>query len=58
MRVTDDNCLGCCLCPDCGGQAHWSLYERRHACADPDCAKVFREHDDTQFEQDDDTDGD
>lgn len=39
-----DNCLGFCLCPTCGGPAHWSPALQLHGCADPDCATVFAEH--------------
>lgn len=58
MATTDDNCLGCCRCPQCGVTAYWRPVEKMHACADPDCAHQFSEHDDTQFEQDDDTNAD
>jgi len=58
MKTTDENCRGCCRCPNCGVTAYWSPRLKRHACADPDCATEFADHDDSQFEDDDDTDGD
>lgn len=44
-RWTDEDCEGCCRCPTCGGPAHWSFHEKRHACADPACRTEFTEHD-------------
>jgi len=57
-HVTDDNCLGCCRCPNCGRPAYWSFATKRHACADPKCATEFAEHDDSQFEEPRDDDED
>ncbi len=55
MTITnDDNCQGCCRCPQCGVTAYWSFHELMHACADPECAHQFREHDEEQFADDDD----
>lgn len=48
-HTTDDNCMRYCRCPECGGPAHWSLPTKWHACADPECAVQFQEHDDEQF---------
>lgn len=55
-RWTDDDCLGMCRCPTCGGVASWSMYARIHACVDPECATQFLGHDrrDENDESDDD----
>lgn len=42
---TDDDCVGMCRCPECGVVAYWSLSERIHACADPNCGTQFAQHD-------------
>ena len=47
-KATDQNCRGYCLCPTCGGPAHWSFTQLMHGCADPGCATLFREHNDEQ----------
>ena len=57
-HTTDANCVGYCKCPECGVTAFWSPAKQMHGCADPDCAHQFREHDDTQFQEQRDEDDD